>query len=96
MPTYDYKCDSCGHQFEAFQGIKDEPLLECPNCLAKPRRLIGKGAGIIFKGAGFYATDYRNKTYSTDAKKEEVSKSSSDSSKSTSDTKTGNETNSDK
>ncbi len=59
MPTYDYKCSSCGHMLEAFQGINDDPLRKCPKCSKhKLERLISAGAGIIFKGSGFYATDY--------------------------------------
>ena len=59
MPTYDYECTSCGHAFEVFQKISDRHLEKCPKCNKKVRRLIGSGAGIIFKGSGFYATDYR-------------------------------------
>ena len=61
MPTYEYECTHCGHRFEAFQNINDRPLDKCPKCKSKPRRLISSGAGIIFKGSGFYATDYRKK-----------------------------------
>jgi putative FmdB family regulatory protein len=64
MPTYEYVCDSCGHQFEQFQSIKDKPLRKCPKCgKLKLNRLIGAGAGVIFKGTGFYATDYRSEGY---------------------------------
>jgi len=59
MPTYDYECTKCGHTFEAFQGMNDKLLTKCPKCGKKVKRLIGSGSGIIFKGAGFYATDYR-------------------------------------
>ncbi|MBN1872360.1 MAG: zinc ribbon domain-containing protein [Candidatus Omnitrophica bacterium] len=59
MPTYEYECIKCGHRFEAFQSMKDEPLKECPKCRSEIRRLIGYGAGIIFKGSGFYETDYK-------------------------------------
>ncbi|MFW6188834.1 MAG: FmdB family zinc ribbon protein [Planctomycetota bacterium] len=60
MPTYDYRCNHCDHRFEAFQGITDEPLARCPECESDAlQRLIGAGAGIIFKGSGFYATDYK-------------------------------------
>ena len=60
MPTYDYKCDACSHAFEAFHGMTDDPLEECPKCGEKAlRRLIAGGAGIIFKGSGFYETDYK-------------------------------------
>lgn len=70
MPTYEYECTKCAHQFEKFQSMKDEPLKRCPKCRCKVRRLIGTGAGIIFKGSGFYQTDYRSNDYHSDAKKE--------------------------
>ena len=60
MPTYEYQCDGCGNRFEAFQGIKDSPLSKCPQCGGNLKRLIGAGMGIIFKGSGFYITDYKN------------------------------------
>jgi putative FmdB family regulatory protein len=64
MPTYEYKCENCGHQFEQFQTITSKPLRTCPQCGEnKLNRLIGAGSGIIFKGSGFYATDYRNDSY---------------------------------
>ena len=60
MPTYEYVCDACGHRFERFQRISERPLRTCPACGArKARRLISPGAGLLFKGPGFYATDYR-------------------------------------
>jgi putative FmdB family regulatory protein len=60
VPTYDYRCDGCGHEFDAFQSITDAALKKCPKCgKSKLRRLIGAGAGIIFKGSGFYETDYK-------------------------------------
>lgn len=59
MPTYDYQCSHCGHTFEVFQQIHHKPLEKCPKCSKSVKRLIGKGSGIIFKGSGFYATDYR-------------------------------------
>lgn len=61
MPTYDYECSICGHGFESFQKITDKPLENCPKCGKRLRRLVGGGAGIIFKGSGFYATDYKKK-----------------------------------
>ncbi|MBU1998658.1 MAG: FmdB family zinc ribbon protein [Candidatus Omnitrophota bacterium] len=61
MPHYDYECTKCKHAFEAFQNIKDKPLFRCPKCKSKLRRLISGGVGIIFKGSGFYATDYKKK-----------------------------------
>ncbi|MDR1307890.1 MAG: zinc ribbon domain-containing protein [Treponema sp.] len=57
MPTYEYECKSCGHSFEAFQSMTEEPLKECPRCGKEVRRLINGGGGIIFKGSGFYVTD---------------------------------------
>jgi putative FmdB family regulatory protein len=60
MPTYEYACQKCGHEFEAFQSMKDEPLTKCPKCHKKAlKRLVGGGAGLIFKGSGFYITDYK-------------------------------------
>ncbi len=64
MPTYDYVCDACKHQFEEFQSITAAPLKKCPECgRRKLRRLIGCGAAIVFKGSGFYQTDYRSESY---------------------------------
>lgn len=71
MPTYDYECDACGHAFEQFQSIKAEPVRKCPACgKRKVRRLIGTGAGVIFKGSGFYQTDYRSDSYKKSAQGE--------------------------
>ncbi len=64
MPTYEYVCQECEHRFERFQSIMARPIRKCPNCgKASARRLVGAGAGIIFKGAGFYQTDYRSESY---------------------------------
>lgn len=64
MPTYDYVCDACSHAFELFQSIKDNAKKKCPECgKLKLRRLIGPGAAIVFKGSGFYQTDYRSESY---------------------------------
>ena len=63
MPTYEYYCEHCRHKFEKFQSITAEPLKRCPACRHKIRRLPGTGGGIIFKGKGFYATDYRSESY---------------------------------
>ncbi len=69
MPTYDYECRECGHRWELFQQMKENPKRKCPECgRLKARRLIGPGAGIIFKGSGFYQTDYRSQAYSDAAK----------------------------
>jgi putative FmdB family regulatory protein len=69
VPTYDYQCEN-GHEFEAFQSMKEEPLAHCVQCGANVRRLIGPGAGFIFKGGGFYQTEYRSKDYKDKAKAE--------------------------
>lgn len=58
MPTYEYKCEDCGYKFEKFQAMRDKTLKKCPKCDGKVRRLISGGGGVIFKGSGFYATDY--------------------------------------
>jgi putative FmdB family regulatory protein len=78
MPTYEYFCEKCDHNFDHFQSIKDEPIKTCPqeNCgmkkwgKGKVRRAIGAGAGLIFKGSGFYITDYRSENYKAAAKKD--------------------------
>lgn len=63
MPTYEYACQKCGYEFEQFQSMRDEPLKKCPKCKkAGLKRLVGGGAGLIFKGTGFYVTDYKNKS----------------------------------
>jgi putative FmdB family regulatory protein len=79
MPTYDYECDACGHTWELFQKITEDPVKSCPECKKrKARRLFGTGAAIMFKGSGFYETDYRSESYKKGADKDK--KSSSDSS----------------
>ena len=78
MPTYEYFCAKCDNIFEAFQSMRDEPFRECPKALChlpkwghgKVKRLLGTGAGLIFKGSGFYATDYRSSSYKEAAKKD--------------------------
>ena len=70
MPTYDYKCLACDVRFEKFQGIMAPVIEECPECGGKVKRLIGAGAGLIFKGSGFYTTDYRSDGYKESAKKD--------------------------
>jgi putative FmdB family regulatory protein len=78
MPTYDYVCDACEHQFELFQSIKDDAVRKCPKCgRMKLRRLIGPGAAIIFKGSGFYKTDYRSDSYTKGAAANKLASSSS-------------------
>lgn len=76
MPTYEYKCKQCGHKFEVFQSMNAEPIKVCPKCKGEVKRLIGAGAGPIFKGSGFYQTDYKNKPSGSVSKKD-TSKSSS-------------------
>jgi len=67
MPTYEYECQACGHAFEELQGMTDAKLTKCPQCHKnKLSRLIGSGSGMIFKGSGFYETDYKKKSPSTD------------------------------
>jgi|SRR5690349_7632719 putative FmdB family regulatory protein len=90
MPTYEYSCQKCGQTFEAFQSMRDEPFRECPKELCrlpkwghgKVKRLLGTGAGLIFKGSGFYSTDYRSESYKAAAKKESAPKTSEASDKS--------------
>jgi putative FmdB family regulatory protein len=68
MPTYDYECDACGHRFELYQSISADPDRKCPACKKlKLRRLIGTGAAVVFKGSGFYQTDYRSDSYKKSA-----------------------------
>jgi putative FmdB family regulatory protein len=95
MPTYEYACPKCGHQFEQFQSMRDEPLKVCPKCKKTGlKRLVGGGAGLIFKGSGFYITDYKNKSgakkeggesKSSESKAAAASSSSATSTKSSSD-----------
>jgi putative FmdB family regulatory protein len=86
MPTYEYACEKCGQNFDAFQSMRDAPFRECPKDLCrlehwghgKVKRLLGTGAGIIFKGSGFYTTDYRSSSYKEAARKESPEKPASD------------------
>src|SRR5688572_10923036 len=80
MPTYEYRCPK-GHEFELFQRMSDEPKAKCPTCGAKAKRILSAGAGFLFKGGGFYITDYRSDTYQK-AEKADKEKSSSSSSSS--------------
>jgi putative FmdB family regulatory protein len=71
MPTYDYRCNACGHEFELFQSMTEGPKKKCPDCSKLAlERLIGLGAGVIFKGSGFYETDYRSDSYRKGAEAE--------------------------
>ena len=73
MPTYEYSCITCGHELETFQRMSDDPLVDCPSCQAPSlKRKIGLGAGIIFKGGGFYETDFKEKKGSSSAPKEDT------------------------
>ena len=79
MPTYEYICDNCQHGFERFQSIKARPIRKCPECgKLRVQRLIGAGAGVIFKGSGFYQTDYRSEGYKKAAESEKKSSTSKD------------------
>lgn len=98
MPTYDYVCDDCGHAFEEFQYFNEEVLKVCPKCEKSTlRRLFGTGAAVLFKGSGFYETDYRSDSYKESAKKDsqssKPSNTSSSPSTSESSTKTSGSTN---
>lgn len=84
MPTYDYKCLECDHTFEEFQKITENPLEICPKCKGKIKRLIGPGAGPIFKGSGFYQTDYKSVPKDKDKKVPSKESKSTESTKSTS------------
>jgi putative FmdB family regulatory protein len=76
MPTYEYHCDACEHNFDEFQSFSDKPLKKCPKCRKpKLRRVFGTGAAILFKGSGFYQTDYRSESYKAGAKADESAKS---------------------
>ena len=69
MPTYEYQCDACEHNFDEFQSMSEEPLKKCPKCGKKKlRRVYGPGAAILFKGSGFYQTDYRSESYKSAGK----------------------------
>lgn len=82
MPTYDYECSQCDHKWEEFQSITAKPLRKCPECgKLKAKRVIGAGAGIIFKGSGFYQTDYRSSSYKKAAEADSKAQSASSESK---------------
>lgn len=88
MPNYDYMCTACGGGFEFYQSMNDDPLTQCPTCEEPAlKRKIGRGAGIIFKGSGFYETDYKRP--SKDSKSTETNKEASDSSKKSGDSDSG-------
>jgi putative FmdB family regulatory protein len=82
MPTYDYECDACGHSFELFQSITEPVKKKCPKCgKSKLRRLFGTGAAVVFKGSGFYQTDYRSESYKKAAEKDKPASESKSESK---------------
>ncbi|MCF6311994.1 MAG: zinc ribbon domain-containing protein [Verrucomicrobiales bacterium] len=87
MPTYEYECQKCKHRFDAFQSMTADRLTDCPEegCDGTLKRLIGAGAGLLFKGSGFYITDYRSDSYKSGAKKESKASSSGSGSSSKSD-----------
>ena len=76
MPTYDYECLKCGHRFEQFQSITDAPRQRCPQCRGRVQRIISGGGGLLFRGSGFYITDYRSEGYKKAAQKDKPSSSS--------------------
>ncbi len=77
MPTYQYRCKECGYEFEEFQSMSDDPIDKCPECSGHAERLISGGAGFLFKGSGFYITDYRSDSYKKAAEKDKPSPVSS-------------------
>ena len=81
MPTYEYECQKCGVHFDYFQSIKDKPKRTCPKCRGRVKRLLGTGAGLLFKGSGFYITDYRKPGYREAASKESGAVTTASSSK---------------
>ena len=88
MPTYDYICEDCGYEFEQFQPITAKPLRKCAKCGKRElKRLIGAGSGLIFKGSGFYETDYRSKSYKKGEKSEKSTPDTDTAKKQTKDSK---------
>lgn len=93
MPTYDYECDACGHEFELFQSISAPVKRKCPECSKlKLRRLFGTGAAVVFKGSGFYETDYRSDSYKKGAEKEKKANDKSADKKKSGDTSSAKKT----
>ena len=93
MPTYDYICENCGYEFERFQSITANPIRKCSRCgKRKLKRLIGAGAGVIFKGSGFYQTDYRSENYKNGEKSEKSSTTKEKTSAESKDTKSSQKT----
>ena len=78
MPTYDYRCKACGHELELFQSMSERPKRKCPSCgKSALERLIGAGGGLLFKGSGYYQTDYRSQSYTEGAKADKAAQSGS-------------------
>lgn len=95
MPTYDYECSQCDHKWEEFQSITAKPLRKCPECgKLKAKRVIGAGAGIIFKGSGFYQTDYRSSSYKKAAEADNKAQTASSESKKSTDSGSTNKSSS--
>jgi len=92
MPTYEYECTSCHIRFEKFQSIKDDPISTCPECKGRVKRLIGAGIGIIFKGSGFYTTDYKKSSSLPNNSSKKSDNGSSDDKKKETKTETKKET----
>ncbi|MCX8082153.1 MAG: zinc ribbon domain-containing protein [bacterium] len=84
MPTYEYECTKCGYKFEKFQKMTEQPVSKCPECKGKVKRLIGLGGGVIFKGPGFYTTEYRSENYKRREREEKTGVASSTGSSSSS------------
>jgi len=88
MPTYEYECCECPNRFEVFQKMTEEHLKHCPKCKGKVRRLVGTGSGVIYKGAGFYTTEYRSESYKKREKEDKVTTTAAPTEKKTAETKT--------
>ena len=96
MPTYDYECKACDHKWEVFHSIKAKPIRKCPECgKLKANRKIGAGAGILFKGSGFYETDYRSSSYKKEAAADKKAQTKSSTKKESSKKKSGSKPSSD-
>ena len=89
MPTYEYECTKCGHLFEVFQSMTAEPIKKCPECACRVKRLFGTGAGLLFKGGGFYETDYRSESYKKAAEKDKKASEDKSTKKGSDDKKKG-------
>jgi putative FmdB family regulatory protein len=95
MPTYEYQCKACGHEFELFQQMSDSVKKKCPECSKlQLKRLVGSGSAVMFKGSGFYETDYRSESYKKDAKKADESSKPKKDNKKSSDSKKNSKDNS--